>query len=179
MERILVLGPCGAGKSHLARALGERLGLPVIHLDKEYWRPGWVEPPREEWAARVEELIARPRWIMDGNYGGTLARRLERAQLVINLDYPRRVFFPRMVWRLASNFGRTRPDMAPGCAERFDRKFWRYTWRYRTDAAPRRENRMAASGVPVLRFADPRETRVWLRAGAPLAETLAPEAQGR
>ena len=121
MERILVLGPCGAGKSTLAAKLGEKLGLPVIHLDREYWRPGWVEPEPTVWAAQVEELIARPRWVMDGNYGGTLARRLERAQLAINLDFPRRVFFPRIMWRLLTNLGRTRPDMAEGCPERFDR----------------------------------------------------------
>ena len=48
MERILVLGPCGAGKSTPAVKLGAKLGLPVIHLDKEYWRPGWVEPDPAE-----------------------------------------------------------------------------------------------------------------------------------
>lgn len=52
MERILVLGPCGAGKSTLAAQLGKRLDLPVIHLDSEYWRPGWVEPHR---AAMIAE----------------------------------------------------------------------------------------------------------------------------
>jgi hypothetical protein len=37
-----------------------------------FWRPGWQEPPDDEWYAQVEELIARPCWIMDGNYGGSL-----------------------------------------------------------------------------------------------------------
>jgi adenylate kinase family enzyme len=110
--------------------------LPVVHLDKEYWRAGWIEPEPQEWTAQVEELIARPRWVMDGNYGGTLGRRLERTQLVVNLDYQRGVFFPRMVWRLLRNWGRTRPDMAEGCTERFDLEFWRYTWRYRIDVLP-------------------------------------------
>jgi len=168
VQRILVLGPCGAGKSTLAVKLGERLGLPVIHLDREYWRPGWLEPTADVWAAQVEELIARPRWVMDGNYGGTLARRLERAQLVVNLDYPRRVFFPRIVRRLLANLGHTRPDMGTGCVERFDAKFWRYAWRYRIDVLPRREAKLAASGVPVIDFALPRETAAWLAAGAPL-----------
>ena len=168
MERILVLGPCGAGKSTLAVKLGDKLGLPVIHLDKEFWRAGWVEPDPAEWAAEVEKLIARPRWVMDGNYGGTLARRLERAELVVNLDYPQRVFFPRMVRRLLTNWGRTRPDMAEGCRERFDLEFWRYAWRYRIDVLPRREARLAASRVPVIDLATPRETEAWLAAGAPL-----------
>lgn len=168
MERILVLGPCGAGKSTLATKLGKTLGLPVIHLDKEYWRAGWQEPAKQVWAEQVEELIARPRWVMDGNYGGTLARRLERAQLVVNLDYPRSVFFPRIVWRLVRNWGRTRPDMAEGCTERFDLEFWRYAWRYRVDVLPRREARLAASGVPVIDLRSPREADAWLAAGAPL-----------
>ena len=173
MERILVLGPCGAGKSTLAVRLGARLGLPVIHLDQEYWRAGWVEPASDEWAAQVEELIARPRWVMDGNYGGTLARRLERTQLVVNLDYPRSVFFPRMLWRSLSHLGRTRADMAPGCLERLDPEFIRYTWRYRIDVEPRRRARLAASGVPVIALKSPRETDAWLAAGAPFDRAAA------
>jgi len=164
VDRILVLGPCGAGKSTLAVRLGATLGLPVIHLDKEYWRVGWVEPDDATWAAQVEELIARPCWVMDGNYGGTLARRLKRTDLVVNLDYPRRVFFPRMVWRLLTHWGRTRPDMAEGCTERFDFEFWRYTWRYRIDVLPRREARIAESGVPVITLKTPRQAEAWLAA---------------
>ena len=163
-----MLGPCGAGKSTLAVALGAKLGLPVIHLDREYWRPGWTEPDKGEWSARVEALIARPRWIMDGNYGSTLARRLERAEVVVNLDYARGVFFPRVVRRMLSNIGRTRPDMAPGCPERFDLAFWRYAWRYRSDVLPRREERLAASRVPVIDLRTPHEAAAWLAAGAPL-----------
>ena len=171
MERILVIGPCGAGKSTLAVKLGARLGLPVIHLDQEYWRPGWVEPPKDEWAAQVEELIARPRWVMDGKYGGTLARRLERAELVDNLDYQRSVFVPRMLWRSLSQLGRTRADMAPGCRERLDWEFIRYTWRYKLDVEPRRRQRLADAGVRYIEFRSPRRTAAWLAAGAPLDAT--------
>jgi adenylate kinase family enzyme len=173
MERILVLGPCGAGKSTLATRLGETLGLPVIHLDKEYWRAGWVEPDPAEWSERTEELIARPRWVMDGNYGSSLARRLERAELVVNLDYQRSVFFPRMIWRSLSQWGRTRPDMAEGCPEQLNWDFIVYTWRYRIDVLPRRETRLAASGVPVMDLKTLRETNAWLAAGAPFGNAKA------
>jgi len=167
VERILVLGPCGAGKSTLAVRLGATLGLPVIHLDKEYWRAGWIEPPDSEWLPKVEGLIASERWVMDGNYGGTLVRRLKRADLVVNLDYPRRVFFPRMIWRSLSQWGRTRPDMAEGCPEQLSWEFIVYTWRYRIDVLPRREALIAASGVPVIAFRHPREAEAWLAAGVP------------
>ncbi len=87
---------------------------------------------------------------------------------MVYLDYPRRVFFPRMVWRLLANFGRARPDMAPGCPERFDLAFWRYTWRYRIDVEPRRVRQMAAARIPVIRLYSPREAEAWLAlAGTP------------
>jgi adenylate kinase family enzyme len=171
VERILVLGPCGAGKSTLAVGLGAKLGLPVIHLDKHYWRTGWDEPDPVAWAEQVEELIAQPRWVMDGNYGGTLARRLQRAQLAVTLDYPRRVYFARMLGRSLRQLGRTRPDMAPGCPERLDWEFIRYTWRYDIDVGPRHRRQVAQSGVPVVRLRSPSEAEAWLAAGAPLTAT--------
>jgi adenylate kinase family enzyme len=171
VERILILGPCGAGKSTLARKMAQIHDLPVIHLDQHHWRSGWEEPAPEEWKEQVEQLIAQPRWIMDGNYGSSLVRRLERAQLVINLDYPRRVFFPRILWRSLSQYGRTRADLAPNCPERIDLEFWRYAWRYRIDTHPRREAQLTASKVPVLRFRSPRQAKEWLEAGAPLSTT--------
>lgn len=72
MERAAIIGPGGAGKSTLARKLGEVTGLPVIHLDREHWPPGWVEPPRDEWESRVQELAARAmdhRWQLRRDYG--------------------------------------------------------------------------------------------------------------
>src|SRR5688572_30960534 len=77
MKRILVIGSGGAGKSTFARRLGKILSIEVIHLDSIYWRPGWIETPKQEWKKRVEHLIAGDSWIMDGNYSGTLQLRFE------------------------------------------------------------------------------------------------------
>jgi adenylate kinase family enzyme len=89
MQRVLVMGSGGAGKSTFARGLAERTGLPLVHLDALYWRAGWVEPEREAWARTVEGLLGEARWILDGNYGGTMERRMEACDTVVFLDPPR------------------------------------------------------------------------------------------
>ena len=68
MKRIAIMGCSGSGKSTLARALGERLILPVYHLDQLYWKPGWVESDWDEFEQKVEEILARDAWIIDGGY---------------------------------------------------------------------------------------------------------------
>jgi adenylate kinase family enzyme len=130
MRRVVILGSGGAGKSTLARQLGERLGLPVIHLDREHWQAGWVEPPRAEWAARVVELAGRDRWVMDGNYGGTIEVRLRGCDTAIFLDMPRWLCLWRVMQRWWKYRGSTRPDMTPGCDEQMDWAFVRWIWNY-------------------------------------------------
>jgi adenylate kinase family enzyme len=137
MKRILVIGSGGAGKSTFARRLGARLGLPVIHLDVCFWRPGWVETPKDEWRRTVEELCAREAWVMDGNFSGTLELRLAACDTVVFLDMPRAV----CVWRALKRWGMyrnaRRPDMAEGCGERFDLKFLHWVWTYPSRSRPK------------------------------------------
>ena len=130
MHRILVIGSGGAGKSTLARRVGATLGLPVIHLDALYWQPGWVPTPENEWEQRVAALVAGARWVMDGNYGGTLDQRLAVCDTVVFLDLPRWLCLARVVWRRLRYAGRTRPDVAPGCAEQVSWEFVSWIWKY-------------------------------------------------
>lgn len=157
MRRVLVIGSGGAGKSTVATRLAERTGLPVIHLDALYWRDGWTEPSKEEWAHVVEQLVAGDRWIMDGNYGGTLEVRLAAADTVIFLDLPRTVCIRRVVQRWIHFRGRTRPDMSPGCPERITWEFLRWIWSYPTNRRPRILQQLSAlradQRVEVLRSA--------------------------
>ncbi|MDG0808073.1 EutP/PduV family microcompartment system protein [Cohnella rhizosphaerae] len=83
MQRILVIGSAGSGKSTLSQRLSEQLQLPVIHLDKYYWKPNWVPTPNEDWDKFVLGTTNRDQWIMDGNYTRTLDLRLKRADTVI------------------------------------------------------------------------------------------------
>ena len=78
----------GAGKSTFSRALSAKTGLPVIHLDLHFWKPGWVEPSEDEWREKQRGLLASDEWIADGNYHATLDYRLERADTVVFLDTP-------------------------------------------------------------------------------------------
>ena len=144
MRRVLVIGSGGAGKSRLAVALGVHLGLPVIHLDAEFWRPGWVETPAPEWRDRVAALVQRDAWIMDGNYGGTIPQRLAACDTVIFLDLPRFVCVWHIIRRTFQYAGRTRPDMAPGCPERLSLKFMWWVWTYRSRRRPEILERLAA-----------------------------------
>jgi adenylate kinase family enzyme len=130
MQRILVIGSPGAGKSTLASRLAGRLNLPLIHLDREYFGPGWTTPPRAEWRERVKALAARPAWVMDGNYASTFDIRVPRATAVVWLDLPRWQCALSVLWRVARNYGRPRPDLGTAGPERFDWSFMRWIWSY-------------------------------------------------
>lgn len=128
MRRVLVLGCPGAGKSTLARSLGEALSLPVVHLDKLWWKSGWVNRTEGEFDALLDAVLLGEEWVIDGNYLRTLPRRLERCDAVVLLDYPRRVCLFRALRRILTWRGRTRPDMAADCPERLDGEFVRWIW---------------------------------------------------
>jgi adenylate kinase family enzyme len=87
-RRVLVIGMAGSGKSTFSRALSAKTGLPVIHLDVHYWKPGWVEPSKEDWQETQRRVLAGDAWIADGNDLETLELRLERADTVVLLDTP-------------------------------------------------------------------------------------------
>ena len=130
MKKIAIVGAGGSGKSTLARELGLILGLPVIHLDALNWKPGWVETPKPEWRNTIEKLVRGDAWIIDGNYGGTMDIRLSAADTIIFLDFPRAICLWRVLKRVSTGLGRTRPDMAPGCPEKFSWDFIKWVWDY-------------------------------------------------
>jgi adenylate kinase family enzyme len=130
MKRICVIGSGGAGKSTLACQIGTKLGIEVIHLDKLYWKPGWIETPKPEWESIQHEIIKRPSWIIDGNYGGTLDIRLAAADTIIFLDIPKHICLWRVIKRRIKFWGRSRPDMTDGCIERIAWDYVKWIWTY-------------------------------------------------
>ena len=131
MERVMIIGCGGAGKSTLARALGEKTGLPVVHLDQIWWEPGnWQHLEREEFDERLMVELRKPRWILDGNFNRTIGLRLEVCDTVIYLDYPRLVCLKNWIGRVIKNWGHHRVDMARGCNERFDPEMAKWIWQF-------------------------------------------------
>ena len=164
MKRVLVIGSCGAGKSTFSKRLHEITGLNLIHLDKFYHLPNWEEPPKEVWEAKVRELISGEEWIIDGNYGGSMDMRLERADSAIWLDLPRTVCTYRILKRVFQYRNKKRPDMAEGCFERFDWEFIKYVWNFPRDKNPAIEMRLKKyPNVKIYRLKKKQRDREFLR----------------
>lgn len=133
MERVMIIGCGGAGKSTLARQLGEKIGIPVVHLDQLFWRPGWEPVSREEFDRLHREAIAQEKWIMDGNFDRTMAERIEHCDTVVYLDFSRFACLLGVAKRILTTYGQVRPDMGEGCPERIDLEFLQWVWKYNRD----------------------------------------------
>ena len=142
----MIVGGPGSGKSTLARALGAITGLPVRHMDRIHWLPGWVERPREEKVAMARAVEASERWVFEGGLSATYDTRAARADVLVWLDLPAALRLWRVVRRWATWRGATRPDLPSDCPERLDPAFLSYI--VRSNARVRRRNAALAGAVP-------------------------------
>ncbi len=125
--KIALIGHSGSGKSTLAAFLGERLGLPVLHIDRIHFLPGWVERETEDELSLMREFLdenASRGWVIDGNYRKLEhERRMEEADLIIYMNFNRFACFARAYRRSLKYRNRVRPSIADGCNEKFDKDF--------------------------------------------------------
>jgi adenylate kinase family enzyme len=164
-KRIMVVGSGGAGKTTFAIKLREITGLPVIHLDRHNWKPGWVPTPQAEWKEIVRNLAATDEWIIDGNYGGTLGIRARRCDMIIFFDFNRLVSLWGAVKRATLQRGRMRPDISEGCPERLNAAFLRWIWSYNKLSRPKVVGAIeeALEGTAIVTLRNRREVRTFLR----------------
>jgi adenylate kinase family enzyme len=164
VQRVLVLGPGGAGKSVLARELAGITGMPLIHLDREFWGPGWAKPERADWLAKLDALLSGETWIADGTHADTLDERLAYADGVVLLDYSRWVSVKGVFTRLMHRQGRRRADLAPGCKNRLDRDYASWVWTYPRKTRPAVADALAdhRDHISVITLKNRRQAQHWL-----------------
>ncbi|HEX7760570.1 MAG TPA: hypothetical protein VF459_13770 [Caulobacteraceae bacterium] len=176
MDRIAIIGCSGGGKSSLARRLGARLGLPLVHLDVLFWLPGWKESDDARFRARLAEALAGGRWISDGNFSRQGDLHFAGAELIVWVDQPRALCLRRALTRAIRERGHNRADMAEGCDEKIDLAFLVYIWNWNRLTRPRIEAAIAehAPATPVVRLTSDAAITDWLEALAPLLPEPAP-----
>jgi len=135
VDRIVIIGCGGSGKSHLSRSLGILLGITPVHLDGLYYDQDWKPLDKEQFAALQHSLVTAPRWIIDGNYASSLPIRLQAADTVIFLDLPGWTCLWGIVQRRLRHRGGQHQDI--GVYDRITWDFVRYIHGYRRQMAPR------------------------------------------
>jgi adenylate kinase family enzyme len=164
MKRVAVIGSGGSGKSTFARELASRTGLPLVHLDRLFWQPGWVPTPDEQWRELQVALVRDDEWILDGNYSRTLDARLAAADTVFFFDTPTLLSVAGVLRRWARHHGRAL--QADGCPELVSLSFLLWVWRYRRRTRPRvlEQLRSHAGGARVVVVRSRRDATAALRA---------------
>jgi hypothetical protein len=119
MDKIVVIGSAGSGKSTFAQALSEKLQIEVIHLDRHFWQPGWKERPRAARIAILQNLVRdKGQWIIEGTYLSSSDDRLQAADTIIFLDIPRLLCLWHVIMRHITYLGHSRPDLPDGCTDK-------------------------------------------------------------
>lgn len=144
MDRIAIIGCCGAGKTYLANQLAALFNLPLTHLDAVYYDPDWNPLSAVEFAAAQEKLVAEPRWLIEGNHAGSLSIRLAHADTVIFLDLPALTCLAGLLqrrWRYGGG-----QHVKDGVYDRITWEVVRYIWGYRKSMRPRVHRLLAEHG---------------------------------
>ena len=171
IDRIVVLGTTGAGKTTLARQIAEALDVPHVELDYYRFRPNWVEVPNDEFRESVREALRGDRWAADGNYG--LARDViwPRATLLVYLDYPIYVVMWRLFWRTIGR-GVLRKELWHGNKEKLWWHFFSrqslFLWALKTHWRRRRQMpsqlaRPEYGHLELVHLRSPKAAREWTR----------------
>jgi adenylate kinase family enzyme len=169
MNRVLVVGAGGSGKSTIARYVGDLLRAPVTDLDSLFWEPAWRPATLNRFRSRVAAVTRPERWVVAGNYSTKAGDLLwERADTLVWLDLPRMLTFSRLLRRTLAQALR-REELFPGCRQSLwaawrDGLFhrgWRETARYR-ELYRRRLADTDTRHLRVTHLTSKHEVRQWL-----------------
>ena len=131
MNKIIVIGCPGAGKSTFSRKLRDKLSLPLHYLDMLWHKPDKTNYTREEFDEKLSLILKTDKWIIDGNYNRTLEMRLSACDTVFLLDFPTEV----CLQGVESRIGIKREEM-PWVEEEFDSEFKEWIINFANDKLP-------------------------------------------
>lgn len=163
INRISIIGGSGSGKSTLADILSKELNIPAIHLDAINYNANWVEINKNERDAIISSKSNDEKWIIDGNYNKTLKERLDKADLIIWLDYSSFAHLKGVFKRIIKNYNKERPEI-PGCKERINFTFIKYVATYNRRKRP--QTIEILKDIPndkLLIFSKQRDLNKWLK----------------
>ena len=167
MRRVAVVASAsGNGKTTVGRELARRLEVPFVEMDALVHGPNWVETPNDELRRIVEPILEGEGWVVDGTYRGKLGDLvLRNADVVVWLDQPIRVWFPRLVRRTLrrirgreSLWNENRETLRNAVIGRESL----FVWAFRMHFSRRRRYPAVLAPYNVVRLRSPREVEAWL-----------------
>lgn len=125
MKKIIIIGPSGSGKSTLANKLKDILNIPLFHLDNIWWKEDKTHITREDFDSKLQDLLSKNEWIIDGDYSRTYDTRMQCADTIIFLNIPTEICINSVEKRI----GHKRSDI-PWIEKEFDPEFkeWINNW---------------------------------------------------
>lgn len=124
MKKVIVIGGNGSGKSYFSVLLAQKLSLPLVHLDKIFHTDNWQNIPRDVFDKILLSELEKSEWIIDGNYNRTIPLRFEYCDTVFYFDFSTFDCMKGVISRTFKYYGKTRPDMADNCNEKFSPSFY-------------------------------------------------------
>lgn len=169
-KRIIVRGNCGSGKTTMAKALSEILGIEHTEIDANFHLPDWQERPREEFQQIMDAVVERECWIIDGNYRDTMTRHQTKADMIVWLDYSFMTTFIQLFKRTMRRMI-SQEELWSGNRESFRKQFFTrqsiFWWMIQTHSRRKRQcaeqvEELRGSPVEIVRFTKPRQADEWL-----------------
>lgn len=132
MEKVIIIGCPGSGKSTFGRKLKSIIGLPLYHLDMMFWNEDRTTVSKEVFIRRLQETMSNSEWIIDGNYGSTMEMRIKECDTVFFLDYPTEICMEGIRERI----GKPRSDMPWIENDNVDEEFISFINGYNLESRP-------------------------------------------
>jgi len=163
MERVLIIGSNGAGKSTFSQSLSAKAGLPLTHLDQLYWTGNWNVAPRDIFLSAVQQIVTGDKWIIEGNNLSSINTRLPYADTVFWFVFPPIQCVWNVIKREHQYRGKSRPDMPKECISKIDLQFLITVWRFNRNNLQRIANTLAAyPHLNIIRFTNYKQVHKFL-----------------